>query len=240
MIEGDAQGGRAAARALFRGRKTPQSLRAVHRSPPHPAPAPAPADRCGATVKPKLPDGCFKLLFDRFKMSTEFTDLAESTRKEYARHMQHLEPALGVHPVSALSADLFDKLIAKFNEHPTLQKAIRRTMSVLLGFAMRILKWIPANPLLGVQTSKRRGRLEVGARMPLSEPAIARFRRTNPFGSRARLIFELALTTALRRADLARVARSGLIRSGLPITSGQPFRFHPVTDSGVPVSGTPS
>jgi len=46
MIEGDPQGGRAAARALFRGRKTPQSLRAVHRSPPHPAPAPAPADRC--------------------------------------------------------------------------------------------------------------------------------------------------------------------------------------------------
>jgi integrase len=226
MIEGDPQGGKAAARALFPGRKTPQSLRAVHRSPPHPAPAPAPADRSGTTVKPKLPDGCFKLLFDRFKMSTEFTDLAESTRKEYARHMQHLEPALGFHPVSALSADLFDKLIAKFNEHPTLQKAIRRTMSVLLGYAMRILKWIPANPLLGVQKIKRRGRQEAGARMPLSEPAIARFRRANPYGSRARLVFELALITALRRADLARVPAEDIEAGEIILRTGK---------SGIPV-----
>ena len=29
-------------------------------------------------------------------------------------------------------------------------------------------------------------------------------------------------------------ANSGLIRSGIPITSGQPFRFDPVTDSGLP------
>jgi hypothetical protein len=69
--------------------------------------------------------------------------------------------------VSALSADLFDKLIAKFKKHPTLQKAIRRTMSVLLGYAMRIMKWIPANPLLGVQKIKRRGRQEGGVSIGL-------------------------------------------------------------------------
>uniref|UniRef100_A4X0A9 Uncharacterized protein n=1 Tax=Cereibacter sphaeroides (strain ATCC 17025 / ATH 2.4.3) TaxID=349102 RepID=A4X0A9_CERS5 len=29
-------------------------------------------------------------------------------------------------------------------------------------------------------------------------------------------------------------ARTGVIRSRIPITSGQPFRFDPVADSGVP------
>jgi hypothetical protein len=146
-----------------------------------------------APGKPKLPDGCFKLLFERFRASTEYTDLAPSTQKEYGRHMRHLEPVFGFHPVAAFTADLMDKLIA------TLQRAIRRRMSVLLGYAMRILRWLPADPLLGVQKIRRRGRKEAGAQVPLREPAIARFRTANPYGSRGRLILELGLTTAFRR-----------------------------------------
>jgi site-specific recombinase XerD len=135
--------------------------------------------------------------------------------------MRHLEPALGFHPVSALSADLFDKLIAKFEKHPTLQKAIRRTMSVLLGYAMRILKWIPTNPLLRVQKIRRRGRQEAGVRMPLSEPAIKRFRQANPYGSRARLTFELGLTTALRREDLARIPAEDIEAGEITLRTGK-------------------
>jgi hypothetical protein len=94
-------------------------------------------------------------------------------------------------------------------------------MSVLLGYAMRILKWIPANPLMGVQKIRRRGRQEAGVRMPLSEPAIARFRRANPYGSRARLIFELALPTALRRADLARVPAEDIEAGEILLRTGK-------------------
>jgi integrase len=226
MIGQDPVGGKAAARAMFSAKETVRPPRMAQKILPIRATTPAPCTS-EAAAKPMVPDRCFKLLFARFKASSEFTDLAETTRKEYARHMRHLEPALGFHPVSALSADLFDKLIAKFKKHPTLQKAIRRTMSVLLGYAMRILKWIPANPLLGVQKIKRRGRQEGGVRMPLSEPAIKRFRQANPYGSRARLIFELALTTALRRADLARVPAEDIEAGEITLRTGK---------SGIPVT----
>jgi integrase len=172
-------------------------------------------------VKPQLPDGCFKLLFQRFKASTEFTDLAENTKKEYARHMRHVEPVLGFHPVAAFTADFMDRLIGKFAKNPTLQKAIRRTMSVLLGYAVRILQWIPANPLLNVQKVRRRGRQEACVRMPLSEPAIARFRAANPYGSRARLVFELGLTSAFRREDLARVPAEDIEAGEIPFRTGK-------------------
>jgi hypothetical protein len=94
-------------------------------------------------------------------------------------------------------------------------------MSVLLGYAMRILKWIPANPLLGAQKIRRRGRQEVGVRLPLSEPAIARFRTANPYGSRARLVFELGLTTAFRREDLARVPAEDVEAGEIPLRTGK-------------------
>ncbi len=240
LAKQDPQAARAAARQRRRARvargdasatpdtATPDTAR-PHQVPASGAPARvAPALPEGAAtpattgpVKPKLPDGSFKLLFDRFKRSTEFTHLKESTQKEYARHIRHLEPVLGLHPVAAFTADLMDRLVAKFEEHPTLQKAIRRTMSVLLGYAVRILKWIPFNPLLGVQKVGRRGRHEASERQPLSEPAIARFRTANPYGSRARLAHELGLVSALRREDLAKVPAETIEAGEITIRTGK-------------------
>jgi hypothetical protein len=57
--------------------------------------------------------------------------------------------------------------------------------------------------------------------MPLSEPAIARFRAANPYGSRARLVFELGLSTALRREDLARVPAEDVEAGELPLRTGK-------------------
>jgi hypothetical protein len=161
LLQQDPAGGRTTARVFPSGRNV-QSSKApdpLQPSPtplavvPHPMPAGdagaggrGPEDQPVGGPKPKLPDGCFKRLFDRFKKSTEYTDLAQTTKDEYARHMRHLEPVLGFHQVSALTADLMDQLIGKFSKHPTLQKAIRRTMSALLSYAVRILKWIPRRP----------------------------------------------------------------------------------------------
>ena len=44
----------------------------------------------------------------------------------------------------------------------------------------------------------------------------------------------LATNAARPSRERLTIAHSGVIRSGVPITSGQPFRFDPVTDSGVP------
>jgi integrase len=225
-VEQDPEAAKRAASALFsEGKRSREAAAPPAAAPaPHAAvpPVPAPVTQPPAkAVKPTLPDGCFKLLFKRFKESTEFTDLEGNTQKEYARHMRHVEPVLGFHPVSAFTADLMDQLIAKFRKHRTLQKAIRRTMSVLLGYAMRILKWIPANPLLGVQKVRRRGRQEAGDRLPLSEPAIARFRTANPLGSRARLMFELGLVTGFRREDLARVPAEAIEAGEIPLRTGK-------------------
>jgi hypothetical protein len=186
LLQQDPAGGRTTARVFPSGRNV-QSSKApdpLQPSPtplavvPHPMPAGdagaggrGPEDQPVGGPKPKLPDGCFKRLFDRFKKSTEYTDLAQTTKDEYARHMRRLEPVLGFHQVSALTADLMDQLIGKFSKHPTLQKAIRRTMSALLSYAVRILKWIPINPLIGAQKIRRRGNKDAGVRIPLSGPA---------------------------------------------------------------------
>lgn len=172
-----------------------------------------------------LPDRCFKSLFDRYRASSEFSDLKASTQAEYGRHMKHVEPVIGLHAVAAFEADLMDLLIAKFVETPALQSGIRRTMSVVLGFAVRILKWVPINPLFRVQKVRRKGRKAEGVRTPLSEAKIERFRACNPYGSRSRLTFELALCTGLRREDLTKVLVEDIEGAMIGIRTGKSGTF---------------
>jgi len=102
-------------------------------------------------ARPRVATGCFNDLFARFRLSSAYLDLAASTRAEYDRHIRHVEPAIGLSPVGAFTADHMDRIMAKYPDRRPLAHAIRRTMSATLSFAAHTLKWIPSNPLFGME-----------------------------------------------------------------------------------------
>ena len=152
-----------------------------HRVPERVVAAPAPEPAVVQSPNSSIPERCFKALVARYRISSEFLDLAASTRAEYERHMRYVEPAIGLASVAAFTADHMDRIMSKYPENPALRQAIRRTVSVLLSYAARTLKWIPSNPLL--RTDKPRKRREEGQK-PFTEPEIARYRETHPYGTR--------------------------------------------------------
>jgi len=156
---------------------------------------------------PIVAERTFSQLVREYTASTWYNDLAPSTKSEYARHISYLEPVFGPHPVRCIGRLHAEKFMQKFADRPTLAKAIKRTLSVMLTYAMEILRWIDANPLYGME--KKRKRKATGQR-PYTEQEISIFRQTNPLGSRARLAFEIGLVTGFRLNDLTRIPASAL------------------------------
>jgi integrase len=182
------------------------------------APSPAPERAAVRSTKPSIPDRCFKALVARYRVSTAFLDLAASTRAEYERHIRHLEPAIGLSAVAAFTADHMDRIMSKYPDDPALRQAIRRTVSVMLTYAARTLKWIPSNPLM--RTDKPRKRQQEGQK-PFTEPEIARYRKRHPSGSRERLGFEIGLATAFRREDICRVKGEDILAGLIPLLTSK-------------------
>ena len=180
--------------------------------------APAPEPAVVQSPNSSIPERCFKALVARYRISSEFLDLAASTRAEYERHMRYVEPAIGLASVAAFTADHMDRIMSKYPESPVLRQAIRRTVSVLLSYAARTLKWIPSNPLL--RTDKPRKRREEGQK-PFTEPEIARYRETHRYGTRERLTFEIGLSTAFRREDIARVKGEDILAGLIPLLTNK-------------------
>lgn len=167
---------------------------------------------------PGIPEKCFKALMARFLISPAFLDLEPGTRDEYARHMRYVEPAIGLNPVAAFTADHMDLIMSKYPDTPTLRQAIRRTMSVLLSYAARTLKWIPSNPL--IRTDKPRKQQEEGQK-PFTEPEIAHYRERHPYGTRERLVYEIGLSTGFRREDIALVLGDDILAGLIPLLTNK-------------------
>ena len=180
--------------------------------------APAPEPAVVQSPNSTIPERCFKAFVARYRISSEFLDLAASTRAEYERHMRYVEPAIGLASIAAFTADHMDRIMSKYPENPALRQAIQRTVSVLLSYAARTLKWIPSNPLL--RTDKPRKRREEGQK-PFTEPEIARYRETHLYGTRERLTFEIGLSTAFRREDIARVKDEDILAGLIPLLTNK-------------------
>lgn len=85
----------------------------------------------------------------------------------------------------------------------------------LFAYAVR-LKWIAANP---VSEAELPATHVVKGFHSWTEPEIAKFQARHPVGSRARLAFEIALWTGLRRADVARLGPAHLIGGRIETTA---------------------
>lgn len=144
----------------------------------------------------------FAQLVSEYRQSPKYSMLKVSTRKEYDRHIRYLSEVLSSVSVKDIQKRHVEMIMKKFADTPTLALAVKRTLSVLLAYAKDRLEWIERNVCHGMETAHDRP--EVG-QLPYSEAEIAKFRAANPVGSRARLIFETALGTALRISDLGRI-----------------------------------
>ena len=178
-------------------------------------PTPATIRKARAATAAPTPVACdrvFKNLVAQYRASEYYTDLAPRTVKEYDRHIATLLDALGSHQVAAIHPSHVRMIMRKFSTRKTLGRAIKRTLSVILTFAVEE-EWIATNPAFDLEKkrrSKRRtedehgDRIEAGQR-PLEEIDIALIRLSNPVGTRRRATFEALLATGFRRGDLRRV-----------------------------------
>jgi site-specific recombinase XerD len=158
-------------------------------------------------TKPVPDDRTFAHLIRECRSSLGYRELKVLTRKEYDRHIKYVEPVLATWPVRQIKRVHVEQIVKKFVDRPTLAVAIKRTLSVLMTYAMERMGWIEHNPCLGME--RRRGRKDLGQR-PYSEQELAVFRAANPVGSRARLAFEIGLATALRISDIVQVPSAAL------------------------------
>ena len=189
-----------------------------HRVPERVVAAPAPEPAVVQSPNSTIPERCFKALVARYRISRSFSTSRSAPAPSTERHMRYVEPAIGLASVAAFTADHMDRIMSKYPESPVLRQAIRRTVSVLLSYAARTLKWIPSNPLL--RTDKPRKRREEGQK-PFTEPEIARYRETHPYGTRERLTFEIGLSTAFRREDIARVKDEDILAGLIPLLTNK-------------------
>lgn len=161
-------------------------------------------------------------LIREYRQSLGYTRLKASTRKEYDRHIRYLEEVLAMFPVKDIRRKHIEKIMSKFADKPTLAIAIKRTLSVMMTYAQDRLEWIDFNPCQGMERQRLRG--TVGQR-PYSEEEIAQFRAANPFGTRARLIFETALGTALRISDIPKIPYHAFLSGEVHILTNKTGAF---------------
>jgi site-specific recombinase XerD len=169
------------------------------------------------------------MLVRAYRASDRYTRLAESTRKEYDRHLAHVWNALHEVDVTIVKTRHVVSILAKFSETPTLQDAIRRTLSVVFNYARDVEEWIESNPAERAGTTtrrKRRGSDAQGDRAdksqkPLEEHEVAAVRAANPLGTRRRAVFEALLATGLRRADVQRIPVAGLASATFPFVTNK-------------------
>lgn len=157
-----------------------------------------------------------KDLFRLYRASGHFKDLADRTRSEYIRALDQIEPMIGGFQVKDVRRKhammIRDKLAA---DRPAWANAVVRVLSAALTFA-KDLEWIESSPC------QKMGFPKGGeGQIPLSEAEIARFRDAEPYGTRARLGFEIMLGSACRIDDGTHVETDALRGDVVSIVSGK-------------------
>jgi hypothetical protein len=121
-------------------------------------------------IGPPPEDKTFKVLIRRHLESTDFGDLAASTKSEYRRHIKYIEAVMGPFLVSGIRPTHAEALKQKFSQTPTLAKAVGRTISV-----SRRTRWSGSRGILSSTRNEAVRRSE--SRRP-SDTSLSRKRRS--------------------------------------------------------------
>jgi integrase len=158
-----------------------------------------PAERTG-------PKDQLQSLLDRFQRSTEFTGLAEKTRRDYVKHIRKIEQEFGDFPIRALAENEARSVFLDWRDKLTGsgKRQADYTMSVLA----RVLSWSKERGITRVNPLERMGRVYTADRTDkvwtLQDEAS--FLSIAP--EHMRLPLTMALWTGQRQGDLLRLTWS--------------------------------
>jgi integrase len=155
-----------------------------------------------ASSKSKPVPGSFSDLIARYYASAKFLTLAKITQSTYRNEIEKLRVEHGDKPVALLDYEGVEKMIAAKADRPGAANKVRRTIRMLMKFAIKI-KMREYDPTVGVDKLKVPG----DGFIAWTDSDIAQFEATFPVGSKPRLAMALALYTGQRRSDVILMSR---------------------------------
>lgn len=157
--------------------------------------------------------GSFDDLLSRYYQSPDFLDPGDRTRVVYRGVLERWRETKGKNGVRFgalrvrdLQAAHVEKMMAAMLPHRTAANMLRKRLSALMKFAVRI-GMVPANPVAATRPFK----VDSTGFHTWSEDEIAAYETRHEVGSKARLAFDLMLWTGQRGGD-ARAMGPGNIR----------------------------
>jgi len=150
--------------------------------------------------KDKVIPGSFDDLIARFYRSQTWDELAVSTRKTYSGELENFRARYGTRSAKTMQAMHVAKLLGTMTATPSAANNLRKRLAQIFDLSI-VLGWRadnPARPVKALKTKK-------GGFKTWQESQIATYEAKHPVGTKARLLFDLALYTAQRRSDLAKM-----------------------------------
>ena len=149
-------------------------------------------------VTDRATPGTFDDLIARFYRAQEWAELATSTQNTYRGELERFRAKYGSRSAKTMQARHIKKLIGNMASTPSAANNLKKRLSQIFDLAI-MLEWRSDNPARPVRALKTRK----GGFQTWQEEQIAIFEAAHPIGTKARLLFDLALYTAQRRSDLA-------------------------------------
>jgi integrase len=168
----------------------------------------------------KAARGTLGWLFDLYRQTTAWTDLAQSTRYKREKIMMKVLATAEHQPVSAINEVAVIAGRERRAATPASAQAFIDTLHGLFKWAVS-MKLAASDPTLNVKVKTKSKRK--GGYPPWTDEDMARFEAYWPRGTRERVLFDILAYTGLRIGDVATLGRQHLKQRTI-IIDGQPVR----------------
>jgi integrase len=168
----------------------------------------------------KATRGTLGWLFELYRQTTAWTDLAKSTRYKREKIMMRVLATAEHQPVSAINEAAVIAGRERRAATPASAQAFIDTLHGLFKWAVSV-KLASSDPTLNVKVKTRSKRK--GGYPPWTDEDMAKFEARWPRGTRERVIFDILAYTGLRIGDVAILGRQHLKQRTIVI-GGEPVR----------------
>ncbi len=168
----------------------------------------------------KAARGTLGWLFDLYRQTTAWTDLAQSTRYKREKIMMRVLATAEHQPVSAINEAAVIAGRERRAATPASAQAFIDTLHGLFKWAVS-MKLAASNPTLNVKVKTKSKRK--GGYPPWTDEDMANFEARWARGTRERVIFDILAYTGLRIGDVATLGRQHLKQRTI-VVDGQPVR----------------
>ncbi|MCA3506230.1 MAG: tyrosine-type recombinase/integrase [Rhodobacter sp.] len=157
--------------------------------------------------------GTVSALVAAYYRSSEYLNLRPITQRTYRSTIEPFREAHGEKSVANLKREHIKAILAKMADRPAVANNWRKTIKILMHFAIQEMGLRNDDPTAGIRKLKTGS---TGYRT-WTEEEIERFNVRHPLGTKPRLALDLLLYTGQRRADVVRMGWQN-VREGVLIT----------------------